>query len=62
MTFNTAVDSSRQALSGSAKVEQKIRILRFYLIWKILTFLQIRPISNFFTGSDSPDRTDHKNV
>ncbi len=33
MTFITRIDSSRQALSESAKVEQKIPILSFYLIW-----------------------------
>ncbi len=32
--FNTPIDSPRQALSESAKVEQKIPIFSLYLIWK----------------------------
>ncbi len=33
MTFNIPVDSSLQALSESVEIDQKIPILRFYLIW-----------------------------
>ncbi len=50
MTFKTPTDSSLQALSESAKVDQKMPTLRFHLIWK------------YSTESDSTDRTDHKNA
>ncbi len=62
MTFHIPNDSSRQALSDPAKGEHKYLFSGFTLRGKFLTFLQIRPISKFFTGSDSPDRSDYKNV
>ncbi len=62
MAFNIPIDSSRQALSESAKVDQKYLLSGFTLYGNFSTFLQIRPISKISTESDSTDRTDHKNV
>ncbi len=60
--FNIPIDSSRQALSESAKVEQKYLFSAFTLYGNLLTFLQMHLISKISPESDSPDCTDYKNA